>query len=64
MPSYQTGQSEPIVVPFSIASLNIKGGSSSVDSESKDSQNMGTNVYKSDGADYVSIMQDLKFRYS
>jgi hypothetical protein len=64
MPSYETGQSEPIMVPFSVASLNIKGGSSSVDSESKDSQNMGSNVYESGGGDYIDIMQDLKYRYS
>ena len=64
MPSYETGQSEPIMVPFSVASLNIKGGSSSVDSESEDSQNMGSNLYESGGGDYIDVMQDLKYRYS
>jgi len=64
MPSYETVQSEPIMVPFSVASLNIKGGSSSVNSESEDNQNMGSNVYESGGGDYIDIMKDLKYRYS
>ena len=64
LPSYQTTQGDSLIVPFSLASLNIDSEKSSKENTSAEESNEFTAAYAGYNPDYIKILKNLNRKFT